>query len=232
MSGQVFSRSLGLLYLRLVSSLYHGVFVLSSFHCLYLRTFPFPCVSVDSAKGSLRRSEALTPSFRKRKATTSSALAPSLTKADFVRALVPLVDASESVPSSTMDTSAVETSVAETSASSSYHLIDENDDHLAGDENLMPHMRRVMDAVGKRSATTDVGDCGFVLRETATLHIRESPEASPKTICLEDTNIRPDEAEVEGVVGRDSLVLPRHKETSSSGVAVDVSPLTDDKTWM
>lgn len=224
MSGQVSSKSLGLLSVRPVSSLYHGVFVLSSFLCLPLRTFPFICVFVALAMGSLRRSKAPAPSFRKRKSTTSSAPTPSSIVADFVRAPVPLVVVSESVPSSTMETSAVETSV-----SPLYRLIDEDDESLPSDGDLMPQKRRVMDIAGERPAATDVGDCGFILRETATMHSRESLKGSLETICLEVMDIRPEGAAVEGVVDRDAHVLPRREEASSSSVAADVPRSTDDR---
>lgn len=88
--------------------------------------------------------------------------------------------ASKSVLSSTIDTS-----VAETSASPLYHIIDEDDEPFLS----IPRKKSVVDVMGARSAAADVGDNGFILRETTTMHIRESLESSPETICLEDTDL-------------------------------------------
>lgn len=88
---------------------------------------------------------------------------------------VPLIAVSEPAPSSAM-----RISTAETSAFPLYHLIDGDDEPLPDEEDLMHHNRRAVNVVGERSTTINMGDSDFILREIATMHIRESSEASTR----------------------------------------------------
>lgn len=104
-------------------------------------------------------------------------------------------------------------------------LVDE-DDVSPDDGGLMPCKRKDMDAGGERPVAVDLEDCGFVLRETSTVHVEESLEVDPEVLHLEEMSVsasmRPAEDMVEGEVHNDCFALSRQEEASSSGVAAYV----------
>ncbi|XP_009615742.1 uncharacterized protein [Nicotiana tomentosiformis] len=147
-----------------------------------------------------------------------------MTATDLVRVSVPLVAALVSIPSSAVETSAIEPLI-----SPLYRLIDEEDEPLPDDGDLMPRKRRAVNVVRVGSTTADAGDCGFDLRETATVIIGESPEANPEVVGLEDMNVRPTEDVVEDGMSRHSPSVLGCDEASSSGVSANAPPLAGDR---